>query len=154
MKRAVRCEGGWKFGGSLRSSVWGYSEAISTRKYLRPWNRCCHLGEYRKRWEVGIGPSPEVPEQELVGQEWVRGGGIFTLFGKKLIAENPGPLRHEWIKQILYIQTMEYCWALRRILMFWCIGTTCINFEGVMLHETNEALMNNCCMIPLMKYLV
>ena len=54
---------------------------------------------------------PEVPEQGVCGPGMKDLGreGILTLFGKKLIAENPGPLRHEWIKQILYVQTMEYC---------------------------------------------
>ena len=37
MKRAVRYEDGWKFRGSLRSSVWtDMPEAVSTRGYLRP----------------------------------------------------------------------------------------------------------------------
>ena len=37
MKRAVRYEDGWKFGGSLRGSVWmDMPEAVSTRGYLRP----------------------------------------------------------------------------------------------------------------------
>ena len=153
---------GVKVGGSL-GALW---EVLFGRIFLKPsalesiWdhgNRCCHLGEHRKRWEVGIGPSHELPEQRACGPGMKDLGreGIFTLFGKKLIAENSGPLRHEWIKQILYIQTMEYCWALRRNSDILMRGTTCINFEDVMLHETNEAQIEQLLYdSTYMKYLV
>lgn len=59
---------------------------------------------------MGIGPSPEVPEKGACGPGMKNLGreGILTLFRKKLISENPGPLRHEWINQILYVQRTEY----------------------------------------------
>jgi len=134
MRHAWREVSGVKVGGSL-GALW---KVLFEWICLKPsalegiWdheNRCCHLGEYRKRGEVGIGPGA------WAGSLWARnersGQGGNPHFGKKLIAENPGPLRHEWIKQILYVQTMEYCWGLRRnsdipwkgILTFWCVST-------------------------------
>ena len=156
MRHAWRELWGVKVGGSL-GALW---KVLFGWICLKPsalegiWdheNRCCHLGEYSKRGEGGIGPGAWGAWGAWAGSLWARNersgqGGNPHFVWEKTDSWEPRSTK-TWMDKantvctnngILLRLEKEFWHSLERNSDVLMRGKTCINFEDVMLNETNE----------------